>query len=917
MRLKSSFRFFIGLGFLFFAAHLSAQDPGWYTHSTEFLDIHYHGEDQASALALAEYGDAVYSLMSDWWERDPGRVPVVLQGQTALPNGFMAYAPRRLVLHLASPAAILLSAKGSSWLQELFIHELTHFFHLTSPEGWIGGLSRVFGETLMIVPRATIPTWASEGIAVYLETEFTSGGRGRNPWFTMPLKAYHYEDYDFSISNGEVSSQVTGFANRSYWMGYVWVDYLESNYPGAFKEIDNFHKNWPFFGWNFAVASVVGKGEDTLWEEALEAWVEGPGKYYPYLLAEQLPNSDWLSMPQETRDGLWSFQSSVFKTRGIYRDDQLVHAAQLARPDQWDVSSDGSDQVWVSYIPDPTSSYSVDFDSALYLVQEGRWQELHPGRPLWHPQFLPGGQGLLVTEELGDTHRLLRLGFDGQEEELYQKKGHRVMYPKVDEEGKRILFTLQGEGTQDLYLLEGNDLRVFQNPGGPILKAFFMEDGALGLLIQNSRGVSAFRLDLDSEILTHYIQEDPTGLLDIAEIGGEIHYASFRTQGPAFFKASWRPLIDPIPLPSQEADIPVQDEQQAMEIGDLSFIDLPRLHLWGPVGSVDFEREYATYGLGAFFANLSESHNSSLSIQRDTDEIYMANLSLYQKIDALAVNLVAGFLTDLERWQLTQIGDFSLPLAWQSLPVAADFSLLGGGLVSLSQDTDLSSLWGSYLGFGLRFRESARSDWSFFGGSQLGLSALAGLESQSLRPGFYTSIQAAWRFFGPMRLTTVHRVGEGALDAEGQSEAWPWQGNLNFRSGRQRFASLAPYWGFSNLDLQLPFYQGDLRLWSFHLRSMGLGFYGEAQWETDLEYLALGPVLDLGAYLSGEYFFFGLEFTYSLGLAWSFDQLDFSSMGDPVPFLSVGWNPGGSSFRHFELEDRLMSPGRKNFGYQF
>jgi hypothetical protein len=101
---------------------------------------------------------------------------------------FYGYAPRRLVLHLASPSDILLSARGAGWLRDLFVHELAHFFHLTTPVGWIGGLSRVFGQSVMLGPRATMPTWASEGVAVYLETQFSQGGRGRNPWLPFPSR---------------------------------------------------------------------------------------------------------------------------------------------------------------------------------------------------------------------------------------------------------------------------------------------------------------------------------------------------------------------------------------------------------------------------------------------------------------------------------------------------------------------------------------------------------------------------------------------------------------------------------------------------------------------------------------------------------------------------------------------------------
>jgi hypothetical protein len=908
---------------------LAADEGQWYTRETQYLRIHYQLRDLSSAQALAEYGDTVYQQMVQWWDRDPGTVPVILQGETAIPNGFMAYAPRRLVLHLASPSDILLSARGAGWLRDLFVHELAHFFHLTTPVGWIGGLSRVFGQSVMLGPRATMPTWASEGVAVYLETQFSQGGRGRNPWFTLPLKALNHHDYQPypSISLGETSSRVPGFGNRSYWMGYLWVDYLERSAPGTFKAIDDFHKQWPFFGWNYAVHAITGKTEQRIWEEALEDWPEWqvnlPEQADPPGAENIIQDEDWLSLPVAQSQSLWTYQSSAQKTRGLYRDKQLVLPVSLARANQFDVREDGQAQVWVSYLPDPTSSFSLAYDTGLYLAEQGRWRRLFPGRRFWHPQFDPQGLSLLVTEERGDTHRLLRVGLDGDEEVLFEREGYRVMYPRIDASGNKILFTLQGGGSQELYLLKrGVFTRIFTQDS-PIVKAEWLEEGGLALLMQlgpkdaglqgfRSGSIGAYRLDLEELALTHRLSLPEVGITDLKEIKGEVLAQSLGPRGPIYTKEFWHPIEGSLPIRHETySPSPVGNSPGTREPNkDEPFLDWPILHLWGPVADWDFINGYGSYGLGAYWANYGESHQGSLSLMKDTGSGYLLDAQLSQRLGPLRIGSVSSLYTDLGSWRLNESLDVGYPLLWQSYPQRATLSLLGGAGLLIGEDQGSFALWNAYLGLGGRLGESSRSDWSFFGGSQVGLDALVGTESLGFRPGVYASLQGTWRYWGPLRVTTVHRLGVASKPVGSSFERWPWFGSLNFRSGRQRTLSSAPWWGFSNLDLQFPLYQGDFRLWSFHLRSLGIGVYGESQWETDFQDSLLGPAFDLGAYLAGEYFFLGLTLEYTLGLAWTFSRSDFQVLGNPAPFFQVGWNPGGSGVR-------WLSPGRRELGHQF
>jgi hypothetical protein len=167
-----------------FPAGAGAQSAWQQVRTRHFLFI-FEPRDRASVDELLAVCEGVYDRVSGFFRSYPDLVPCVIRGRRDDANGLTQSLPARIDLYLTAPNDFFLGARTESWLKALLTHELVHFVHQSMPTGILYGLSRVFGPDLSALSLTFLPGWAIEGPAVYGETLFTEGGRGRNPLFEM------------------------------------------------------------------------------------------------------------------------------------------------------------------------------------------------------------------------------------------------------------------------------------------------------------------------------------------------------------------------------------------------------------------------------------------------------------------------------------------------------------------------------------------------------------------------------------------------------------------------------------------------------------------------------------------------------------------------------------------------------------
>ncbi|MFH2010334.1 MAG: BamA/TamA family outer membrane protein [bacterium] len=249
-----------------------AGDPNlrWRTLKTKHFAITFALRDLRAAKRVAVLCEGAHALLVPFMRHTPkGRTRVLLSDYTDGANGWAMVIPRNVMnLFLSAPDSMSTLNDIDDWLFGLIAHEYTHVLHLDT----IGGISKlvnwIFGKTL--APNHLQPTWWIEGMAVYNESRFTSGGRNRNNLYDMYLRMAVLEGDVQSL--GEISSAPFRFpgGTTSYLYGSRFLKYLASRFgeKKLVKISHDYGRQWLPYGINkIARRYLEGKGYVRLYRE--------------------------------------------------------------------------------------------------------------------------------------------------------------------------------------------------------------------------------------------------------------------------------------------------------------------------------------------------------------------------------------------------------------------------------------------------------------------------------------------------------------------------------------------------------------------------------------------------------------------------------------------------------------------------
>lgn len=216
--------------------YVSGDDPGYLKWSQlqvgPFDLIYPQGQDELAyhyaLLFQQEFPLVMKTLDADF--RKHQRMPVILHSYSADANGMVAWPPRRMELYtIPSP-----SVSNLNWSRNLVLHEGRHVAqYLRSDEGVFRPLHYLLGEQSegLAALYYAAPGFY-EGDAVFAETAYSHGGRGRQASFLLPYRAYFADSIDFSYDKWQFGSYKHYIPNE-YALGYMkWTAGQHLNLAG-------------------------------------------------------------------------------------------------------------------------------------------------------------------------------------------------------------------------------------------------------------------------------------------------------------------------------------------------------------------------------------------------------------------------------------------------------------------------------------------------------------------------------------------------------------------------------------------------------------------------------------------------------------------------------------------------------------
>ena len=447
----------------------------WKTITTEHFRLSFPEELTEVAKRAALYCEQTHSVLSPvmrW--TSPHRTQIVLTNNQDSANGLTSPIQRfGIVLYITPPDAFFSTDKYDDWLRLLIVHEYTHLLNMDATDSWVyNSLRFVFGD--LILPNSTWPSWMLEGYAVYMETRYTKGGRGRSQYWDMLLRE--------RVMSGKLDTPDS-----------VTLDRVNGTYPW-----------WPsgevpyLYGYELINEAVrlAPQHESLLGEMSLASASRVP--YFINGNLENLTSKDWYQVwdswkertQKRVHENLQKLGKVPFsKAQTIVKSDFQVMGSALSPDGQWlaytEESTEQSAALWLmnrktgvkrrletkilgvgmSFTPDSKfvlfsslrrkATYAVLSELAYARVSDGKVSWITSGWRARDPQLSPDGTHVVFTEVNGSSIGIAEspLKIVGGEPVLgpahWLWNGSlldRASNPIYIDQGKQVVFSLHENG---------------------------------------------------------------------------------------------------------------------------------------------------------------------------------------------------------------------------------------------------------------------------------------------------------------------------------------------------------------------------------------------------------------------------------------------------------------------------------------
>jgi hypothetical protein len=205
-------------------------DLDWWTIETAHFHIHYEKNLEPVAERMARMSEAIHDrLVGPLGYAPKERTEVLLTDDSESANGSASATPVNTVrLFVTSPGDLSSLGDYDDWQLGLMTHEYTHILHVDNISGIPTLINAILGKTL--APNQLQPRWILEGLAVVLESEFSSGGRIRSSLFDMLLRADYLDDNFAGLDQMSSTPRRYPGANIYYLYGSRFLRWIADVY---------------------------------------------------------------------------------------------------------------------------------------------------------------------------------------------------------------------------------------------------------------------------------------------------------------------------------------------------------------------------------------------------------------------------------------------------------------------------------------------------------------------------------------------------------------------------------------------------------------------------------------------------------------------------------------------------------------
>lgn len=614
------------------------QDPSginWKQIQTENFQIIFPSDYTEQAQYIADVLGHVYEFGTFGLDHKPRKISVIVHNRTVVPNGFVAWAPKRVELYTTPPQ----TNDTHDWMESLIVHEFRHVVQVDKlNQGMTKVISWLFGEQgTGAVLGLYVPLWFLEGDAIVAETSLTNSGRGSLPGFEKTMRAQVLDKEIYSFDKA-VFGSYKDYVPNHYVLGYQLVANAYSKYgKDAWEPVltNVARRPYSIIPFSRGMKKSMGLSKDGHYKNTMtfldSAWTEQAEKtrlseithiptennlYTDYEYIFYLNNKSFLAL----RSGLKDIPKVV--KVDMDGNEEVLFTPGRIMPNSFNYSA--GKIVWSEFRPDARWEHRNWAEIHIYDTKTGKRNKISEKTKWFAPVVSPDGKRIAVVEadennkyalviidaETGEeTNRFVTDNNDFLMTPAWNGPGDKIAVIALDSRGKRI---------DIVNLLSGHFETVLKSTHVEISRPKFwgphlVFNGAFS-------GIdNIYYLDIRNQIVNLLVSSEYAAMnLDLSPSGMEFAFSDYTADG---FKIGVVDIVDVEGVDVNEIEnyavnfykefkanekqrlIPDNIERNNHEVKSYSkFLNLFRLHSWAPL-VVDAERQELRTGASMLFHN--------------------------------------------------------------------------------------------------------------------------------------------------------------------------------------------------------------------------------------------------------------------------------------------------------------------------
>ncbi|MBO7055334.1 MAG: hypothetical protein J6W37_08115 [Bacteroidales bacterium] len=437
----------------------------WRQIKTEQYQLIYPKGADSLAQAIAHKLSYAQSACIKSLKYNPKRISIVVHNQTNTSNGSVAWAPSQMDLYTISSS----NQDSQEWFDDLAIHEYRHVVQMNKyNQGKIHILSFFLGEQAAgLLGGIYSPSWLLEGDAVCTETALSNSGRGRQPDFSMGLRAQLYEKGMYSYSKAYFGSY-KDFVPNYYVMGYYMLANARKQYGVGLESdiLDRIaYRPFSFRPVNNAVKDKTGLSRTELYEAMFE---QQANEWKLKHDREVQTTFDTISPKQSVYTNYshgFQVEDSLYfvERKGLDRIEQLVKlengnekvVSNIGFKTSGDkIQSNGKTIVWEETKANIRWEMKATSHLFMYDIERNKTKKVRTHRHIFAPAVSPSNERIVMFEiEKNGNYYLLFYDIpskkffrkiatpnhDAVQQPSWNENGSKIVFVGLNSQGKRIV----------------------------------------------------------------------------------------------------------------------------------------------------------------------------------------------------------------------------------------------------------------------------------------------------------------------------------------------------------------------------------------------------------------------------------------------------------------------------------------------